>query len=283
MRAVVRGAAAVVAWGLAGSGCDVPAVREPREGPRLVASSPGAGAQDVDRLPEIRLVFERPLLPRSVGDETVAVRSGSRRVAIVARADPLLPGIAISVRQVLDPDVRYEVRVEGVRDLDGREAPPVSIRFVTGETVTDPPPAPAPPWSEVGPLLEDACGGCHGGADPLLGLDLASVEGVRRTAIGVPAVEVAGLPSGPSAARTAGLIGMARIAAAAGAGRPEESYLVYKLLGDPHVVGERMPPPADGGAGGLDREAIRFIAWWIAAGAPTDAADTRGSPMGRTP
>jgi hypothetical protein len=236
----------------------------------LIASSPPFGAEGVDRRVEILLVFDRPILPRSVTDDTVSLRSGRRQVSIVARADPLLPGIAITLRQLLDPEVRYEVRVAGARDLDGHEATPVSIHFFTGTAVSDPRPLPVPPWSDIAPLFASACGRCHGGRAPVLGLDLSSAEGIRRTALGVSAVEVAGMRSGATASLTAGLLGLPRIAVLGGVGRPEESYLVYKLIGDPHVVGDPMPPPVDGGPSQLGPEAIRAIAWWIAAGAPTE-------------
>jgi hypothetical protein len=102
-----------------------------------------------------------------------------------------------------------------------------------------------------------------------MGLDLSSAGGVRATAIAVASRELADAPSAAGATR-GGLGGMPRIAAYGTTGSPETSYLVYKLLGDPHIVGDRMPPPGDAGVGGLDASAIERIARWISGGAPTE-------------
>ena len=60
------------------------------------------------------------------------------------------------------------------------------------------------------------------------------------------------------------VIAVAACGLADGQGRPEYSYLVYKLLGDGPVVGARMPP--DGPS--LSAEEIARVSDWIAAGAP---------------
>ena len=49
-----------------------------------------------------------------------------------------------------------------------------------------------------------------------------------------------------------------------GLGRPEYSYLVYKLLGDGPIAGARMPPEGEP----LTDEEIDRVARWIGAGAP---------------
>ena len=49
----------------------------------------------------------------------------------------------------------------------------------------------------------------------------------------------------------------------AGLGRPEYSYVVYKLLGDGPVVGQRMPPEAP-----LTPDEVALVSDWIAGGAP---------------
>jgi hypothetical protein len=51
-----------------------------------------------------------------------------------------------------------------------------------------------------------------------------------------------------------------------GFGRPEYSYLIYKVLGDGPIVGERMPPTG----GSLAIDEISTLADWIAAGAPNN-------------
>jgi hypothetical protein len=257
-----------------GTGCDSFPEPPAAAGPRAIESAPSEGQLDVDRRVEMRVRFERPILPRSLTDETVGLASGPRQIAIATHADPLLPGIVITPIGTMDPDARWELRVEGLRDLDGRPAQPLRVRFTTGATASEPLPAPIPPWSEIGPLLTRACAGCHSAAAPALGLDLSSAEGVRRTAIGVAAREVTAGPSAVAAPMIGGLGGMRRIEVVAGVGIPEESYLVYKLIGDPHIVGDRMPPPSspgdDGGAPGLTAAELRRIEQWIRAGASTE-------------
>jgi hypothetical protein len=246
----------------------VPADVAPRDAPRVVSTLPAQGAADVDRLTSMHVVFDRPLLPRSVDRESVVVRSGPRTMPITVRADPVLPGLVVQLLGALEPTSRWELRVEGVRDLDGTEAEPLAVVFRTGSGSTPRVPAVPPAWSEIGPLLAASCGPCHGGGDRgALGLDLSSAEGVRATAIGVPALQTGGVSSGSP---RVGLVGLPRISVLAGSGAPELSYLVYKLLGDPHVQGERMPPDADAGAAPVSSDDVRRIADWIRAGAPTE-------------
>lgn len=231
---------------------------------------PADGAQGVDRRVRILVVLDRPILPRSITQDGVRLVSGERSVSLLVRADPLLPGLVVTPRSTLEPGVRWNLRVQGLRDLDGREAAPIAIAFRTGQTATPPDEPPAPGWAEVGPLLQRECGSCHGGPGAVLGLDLASAEGIRRTAIGVLPRGLPAVPSPDGAPLVGGLSGMPRIFALAGSGRPEQSYLVYKIVGDPHVVGSPMPPPTDAGPGGLSRSSIEAIARWIEAGAPTE-------------
>ena len=53
-----------------------------------------------------------------------------------------------------------------------------------------------------------------------------------------------------------------------GLGAPEYSYLVYKLLGDGPVLGDRMPPPDTGAP--LEPDELATVSDWIARGAPDD-------------
>lgn len=95
-----------------------------------------------------------------------------------------------------------------------------------------------------------------------MGMDLGSPEGLRATVLDEPAREVA--TSGVPRANVSGLVGLSRIQRF----RPERSYLLYKLVGDPHVLGAPMPfggPP-------LDPEDVATIVAWIRAGAPLPEA-----------
>lgn len=237
----------------------------------MLDTIPAEGEADVDRRALLRVRFDRALLPRSIDGATVRLESGERRFALIARADPLLPGIEIEPRGELEPDVVWRLEIEGARDLDGEPTQAFRLRFRTGRTSTPVPRDETPSFpGEIGPLLREACGACHGGETPVLGLDLATAEGVRTTAIGRPSRELPSAPSASASGTTGGLGGMRRIEAASGAGAPETSYLVYKLLGEPHIAGDRMPPPRDGGAAGLDGASIARIALWIRRGAPLD-------------
>lgn len=250
-------------------GCDVPPDAARRDPPRVVSTVPAAGAVEVDRAAPMRVVFDRPLLPRSVDRMTVVVRSGTRVMPVAVRADPVLPGLVVTPSGALEPTARWELRVDGVRDLDGTLAEALVVPFDTGSASTVPSPPPPPAWSEIGPLLAASCGPCHAGERGALGLDLASAEGVRATAIAVPALQT-GNASSPTGSPRVGLVGLPRISVLAGGGAPELSYLVYKVLGDPHVQGDRMPPPSDAGATPLSTDDVRRIAEWIRAGAPTE-------------
>lgn len=249
------------------AGCDLPP--EPPaavDHAGVIDTVPEEGARDVDRRPVLGVRFDRPILPRSISGEAVRLASGLRGIALDVRADPLLPGIVITPRGTLEPDVAWRLEIQGLRDLDGTVVAAHVLRFRTGSVASPLPAIDVPPWSEIGPLLAGACGGCHGGEAPLLGLDLATAEGVRATAIGAVALEIGPGPSAAGTSTGGGLGGMARIEP----GSPETSYLVYKVLGDPHISGDRMPPPTDAGTGGLDAPSIAAIARWIAGGAPTE-------------
>ena len=103
--------------------------------------------------------------------------------------------------------------------------------------------------TEVAPILEERCASCHG-SQGVAGLRLDSEEGIRATALGVPAT---------------GWPGWLRVAAA----RPGESYLLYKIVGDPLAAGAPMPRTWDGpSAPPLAAEEQRILSDWIAGGAP---------------
>jgi hypothetical protein len=236
---------------------------------RVVATVPRDGEMGVDRRARIEVRWERPVLPRSIRGASVDVWSGERFSSRTVRADPVGSGIVVTLGTTLEPRARYHLRVSGMRDLDARAMEGAEIVFHTGDAATTPVPDPVPPWSEIGPLLAARCAGCHGGPRPALGLDLASAEGVRATAIGRASTEAGPLPSATASGIVGGLGGAFRIAALGGVGRPEDSFLVYKILGDPHA-GERMPPEVDAGSGPLSQGEIRRISDWILGGAPTE-------------
>ncbi|MCB9603602.1 MAG: Ig-like domain-containing protein [Sandaracinus sp.] len=230
---------------------------------RALGSSPADGSLDVPRRLELRVFFDRPLAPRSVSRASVSLRSGPQQRFLSVRYDPVDRALVTRdfTGAALEPNVEYELRVEGVRDLDGGSVAPFVARFFTGATLGEPPPIPSAGWAEVEPIFAARCvdAECHGGDRPALGLDLGSAEGVRATAIGVPAVSdsLGGLSE-------RGLSGFPRIDVIAGVGRPDSSRLLYEVLRDPRV-GEPMPPDD-----ALTAEEVATIAHWILAGAPTE-------------
>jgi hypothetical protein len=229
----------------------------------VIGSSPADGEIEVARLVEVRVFFDRPLAPRTVSRATVSLRSGPQQRFLSVRYDPVDRAlVARDFSEVpLEPRVEHELRVEGVRDLNGLEISAFVARFTTGDALGTFPELGTTEWAEVAPIFVARCAeeGCHGGDRPALGLDLASAEGVRATAIGVPSV--AGSIGGIA---DRGLTGLPRIDVIAGIGRPDTSRLVYEILRDPRV-GEPMPPDE-----ALSDEEVRAIADWILGGARTE-------------
>jgi hypothetical protein len=233
------------------------------EPPEALGSIPADGATGVPRRVELRVIFDRPLAPRTVSRAVVSLRSGPQQRFLSVSYDPVER--ALVARDFsdapLEPRVEHELRVEGVRDLNGLEAPAFLARFTTGDALGEAPVFGTTTWAEVAPIFSARCAddGCHGGARPALGLDLASAEGVRATAIGVPSVA-----SSSGGLGDRGLTGLPRIDVIAGVGRPDTSRLVYEVLRDPRV-GEPMPPDD-----ALTTDEVRAIADWILGGARTD-------------
>ncbi|MFT5357173.1 MAG: hypothetical protein ACI9KE_004405 [Polyangiales bacterium] len=221
----------------------------------FVAMTPGP--IDVSLRPTLEVIFDQPLLPESVHRDTVALCSGSTRFALSVEPDPTLPGLR--ARRLggsqLDADIEYELRVDGVRSLDGVLSEPLELRFRTGEDSLQDEVGSAS-WLDAKSVFDAHCVLCHQASDVL---DLSTPEGVRRTAIGVPA-------SGREfRSPERGLSGLEIVSLLGGVGRPGFSYLLYTLLDDPHLLGGAMPPSAR-----LSPEEIRVLRDWIRSGAPTE-------------
>jgi hypothetical protein len=242
----------------------------------VLATSPGDGAVDVPRRMPLRIEVDRPLLPRTVSRATVRIESGVSRPFLSVRFD-LVDQVIVATTfttSPLEPSVVYRLTIEGVRDLDDRELPePFSMAFRTGTEPGEPLAPRGAAWADVEPIFERSCAdtACHGPGAAVLGLDLSSAEAVRNTAIGRPSLQ---FPSATSSSEGSGgtlaLAGLRIIDVLAGSGRPELSYLLYKMIGDPHALGEPMPPPGDRDHPPLTDEELRLVADWILAGAPTD-------------
>ncbi|MCC6875974.1 MAG: Ig-like domain-containing protein [Sandaracinaceae bacterium] len=243
--------------------CDVP-FEAASSGPVAVGSEPAQGQRDVDRAASLRVFFDRRILPREAERAQVRLVSGERSSFLFVWVDPLEAALVVRPSVALDPDVQWRLQVEGLRDLDGVEmAEPWEVAFQTGAGAVGDPVPPPLSFADVAPVLASCTGeSCHGGPSPALGLDLSSAAAVGRTAVGVPArLSQSGGPG------RLGLEGLPRVDVVAGVGRPATSFLLYKVLGDPHVTGDPMPPPP---AAPLSPAALATLAAWIAAGAPTD-------------
>jgi hypothetical protein len=216
----------------------------------VIAVEPGEGAEGVVRDPTFRVALDRALAPlQPVG--SVVIASGARRFPLSIASDPVTRTLEVSARS-LPPNAAFRLELSLLTDLDaGVMEAPMTVHFATGDRMSDP--RPVVGWSAARVVL-DRCAPCHDGASAALGLDLASSDGVLRTAIGVPAREVA---SGVSA----GLRGLVRIEP----GSPSLSYLVWKLSGDEHVPGG-MRPEHDG----IAVEDAAVLVGWIRAGAPLE-------------
>lgn len=274
--AVVQGCAVAICtlWvctlPVVAAGCDLPPEHGPPVGPRVVASDPFDGETNVDRSRSLRVMFDRAVLPRDVDRAHVGLESGVRNVFLELFFDPVERALHLHHDTPLDPSVLYRLEVHGLRDLAGRPmSEPFVAAFRTGRRAYGEPEPEPPRWSDVAPIFascaEDAC---HGSNRPVLGLDLSSADGIRRTAVGVVAEQSRlGVQEGDPWQGAPTLAGLARVDVVGGVGRPSRSYLLYKVLGESAVWGDPMPPPP---ALPLDATQLRLLSDWIRAGAPTN-------------
>lgn len=220
--------------------------------------------------------FDRRLAPDTVHRGSVRVESGGVPLLLSMHVDPIESSIvAVPLAGgALEPNVLYRLTVADVRSLEGIPLEePVTITFSTGTEEGEAPAPEKPTFASVEGIFGAHCvgHGCHGPDAPALGLDLSSAEGVRRTAIGQPAEQTrVGAAGAEGVTVGRGLAGMPRIDVLAATGRPARSYLLYKMLGDPLILGDPMPRLGAGDAASLDEEDLRAIGAWILGGAPTD-------------
>ncbi len=243
---------------------------------RVVSTVPAAvdaGVATHPAGPPLSVTFDRLLAPSTIHGGTVQVTSGAigvfggLRYDMVRRTVEFVPDARAFRRTI-----QYELAIRGgLRAWDGAAlANPVEFRFVVGDAMA----APARPTRalsrDVAPLLAARCAtaGCHVGADPAMGLDLSSASAIVRTALRVSSRE---RPApGPAGAAPGDPRWGAMLRIDPGVspqqGRPEYSYLMYKILGDGPVIGARMPPAGPP----LSDEESAVVADWIALGAPVN-------------
>lgn len=249
--------------------CDIPIERDRGPGPTVLGTDPADGDVGVDRAAPFRVFFDRQIYPRDVHRGRIRVQSGTRSAFLSPWFDPVERVLwADNLGGALEPTTRYRLWVEGIRDL---ELTPMAGRHrITFETGPDADGGAVPEsvgFDRVQPIFAGcARDTCHGEARPALGLDLSSGEAIARTAIGVAAEQtrVGTQGEGPYHG-AATLDGLAIVDVVGGVGRPSRSYLMYKVLGDPHAAGDVMPP-----AGSLSSADLSALSLWIHAGAPTE-------------
>ncbi|MEM9192972.1 MAG: hypothetical protein AAGF12_27605 [Myxococcota bacterium] len=229
---------------------------------------PESGGIEVARLDSLRVFFDRMLAPRSVVRGNVQLVSGNVAVLRSVRWDPVSQAVVASPfgEVPLEPNIQYRLRLSGLRDLEDRFLEePIEIPFRTGMNLGLREVPREVGFAEVEALLQRRCAnqGCHGGDEPAVGLDLSSAEGIRRTTNRRARQSPATTSIHPRGTRV--LVGLPIIDRVAGTGRPETSYLLYKILGEEHILGEPMPPDEP-----LSEGEIRNLSDWIRGGAPTD-------------
>jgi hypothetical protein len=235
-----------------------------------MAVRPADGAIGVARRQRIEVDLEQLPLRNTVTDATVRVSAGVIRppVQLTLRALPRMLWITPVVP--FDADVKFQLEISGIVDLDG-DSPPQPFRstFSTGQALGD---WAAPLEVDAGAvvdLIAARCGGasCHAGDEPALGLDLSSAGGIEATAKNhIASQAYVGTESGPGSTGVLFAATPLIIQANDMSGEPARSYLMLKILADAHIVGAAMPPPS---AKPLTQVEIQRIADWIQVGAPT--------------
>ncbi len=219
----------------------------------------------------MRFSVDRLLAPSTVQRANVRITSGPFSVYGGVRYDPARREVRfVPNAPDLRMGLRYIFRVsEALRAWDGAPlSTPVELPFVPEGRFTPTPTEPPSLRRTIAPLLATRCATavCHGGDAPAMGLDLRDADALLRTAVGRVARGTANGRTLPDYTDPRwGALLIIDPGDAPMQGRPEYSYLIYKLLGDGPVRGGVMPPDAR-----LSPEEITTISDWIAAGAPRD-------------
>jgi hypothetical protein len=233
-----------------------------------ITSDPADGAMGVARQGRITVALGRLPLPRSVSRASVSLRSGSVGWWLDLRLQPARRELWITQRGALESETTYQLQLDGLVDLDGVTQPePYRVLFATGRELGAVAPNPTVDAAEVLALLHARCARseCHAGESSAAGLDLASGSGIEATARNV-AVQLYAATQAPAPRGSLYVAAPLIIDATAGHGEPARSYLVYKLLGDEHILGDRMPPARESPLGESE---VQLVIDWIFAGAPT--------------
>lgn len=247
-------------------GCDVGASVDPRPWDiRLLAQADGS----VSRWGPVRFQLDRPVSSYSVDRGSVRLSSGAVVEFVSLWFDPLTDQLVLDLSRPLLVDASYVARLAGLADLDGAWLDPPQQLLVRPVDSDRPVPAEAVSFDSVLPILMLRCAGsgCHDAGARAADLVLSDAAGIRDTALGHTSRQVDS-PNAAADPDAAGLIELPIIDSAGVSTSVSRSYLIYKVLGDPHVLGERMPPESAGPA--LSADDTQLLARWIMAGAPLE-------------
>jgi hypothetical protein len=243
----------------------------------------------------LALSFDRFLEPDTAIRQSIAFYTGdvSNPVPPPSNTRPELTPIydlmARTVRYVLpsgvtlEPHTLYTVELAvysdaqplGFRAFDGAPlegTEPLRLSFQTGSGPgTAPPPADVPTCDAFLSTVS-GCGGstCHGreGRGPAMGLDLESAEDLRATAVGRPAHQT-------EIGDTTGVAEQDPVRFGANMpiidpGRPDNSYLMYKLLigTEPYAPAAGEPCPDDERCDSPPPDEIERLRSWFVHGEP---------------
>jgi hypothetical protein len=257
-------------------GCDVDPPGVSAERDWVVSSLPADGDRDVSRLGRMAVTLDRRIYPQRVDRSTVYVVSGEIFSPLVAYFEPVTKRVMIYFypQYPLSPLTTYRLIVEDLVDLDKNTQPEsYQVIFRTGSRIDETIPWPQVEWKDIYPIFQRSCanGACHGASTAAMGLDLSSAAGIERTAIGALSRQIpTNTTSSESARGVLSFSGFRIIDIVGVAGRPASSYLMYKILGDSHIMGNAMPP-SDANVPGLNREELEAISNWILYGAMMDS------------
>ncbi len=253
--------------------CDVPPSELTAD--EWVASSfPAPGEQGVPRLVQMHVELDRLVAPDTVRFPAVRIVSGDLQPRLSLHLEPVTRRIIIETwgNLPLEPEATYRLVVEDLVDLDGNAQPEAhEVVFRTGQELGDEPAGPRIEWSHAERVFGPSCAidGCHTSPEPARGLDFSGSDQVRDTVVGaLPRSVPPGWGPAEGSAAALHVFSFPVIDVVGGAGQPAHSYLMYKVLDDPHIMGSPMPPP-DAGTGPLSRTELLTLSDWIRAGAPT--------------
>lgn len=245
------------------AGCDLGSPDSEEAWQVEVVSEPDGS---ISRFGPILVETGRQLSPWSVDRGTVRLTSASVGELVFPAFDPIAERLEIDLARPLLEDTSYLLRLEGLRDLDGTAlTEPIQLLLHASDASRVEAREPVQ-LERVLTLLKSRCadGGCHDAKSRASGLVLDSVAGIRTTALDTVSSQSLS-PSRVPERRGEGLVDLAIVDSQGGTAGVSRSYLIYKVLGDTHALGEAMPPARAGPP--LTDEETDLLASWIADGA----------------